>query len=625
MLEKIREGSQGVVAKTILVLVILSFAFTGVSSYLGSNTGVPAAVVNGDEISANQLEQAYQNERARLEQQFGEMFEALAADPTYMEGIKQSVLERLVADKLVDQAAIELGLRVSDDQIRTAIVSEPAFQTDGRFDNDRYLALLAQMGYQTSDFRNMMRTDMTRRQLVMSVVGSEFVLPGEAKQVAEIQGQTRDTRYLVVDAAPFTETVVVSDEDAQQFYNENQLQFTSPEMVSVEYVELNADDMMNIAGVPDEDIRAYYDDNARLFQTAEKRLAAHILIAASGDDSAELEKAQAALVKIQNGEDFAAVAKSDSDDQFSAEQGGQLDWFEPGVMDPAFDEALFALNQGEVSGVVKSDFGYHIIKLLDTQAGSTQAFDDVKDEILVQLQQRQAQDAFFGLQSKLADTSYEIPDTLIETAEAVGGEVKTTELFSRNSVPAPFNTPAFTQAAFSDQVIADGMNSDVIELSASHVVVVRLKEHKMAGTLNFEEVKADIVNRLKQQKANDIARVKATEYMAQFKAGDFSVSGDELVTVAKMPRFSQDTNPAITDKVFKMPKPQAGEVSIDTAELATGYAVVVLDKVHEADSIEQNLIESMQQRMASQYSEANYRSVINMLKAQAKIEYPIVE
>ncbi|MDD8059160.1 MULTISPECIES: peptidylprolyl isomerase [Shewanella] len=625
MLEKIREGSQGVVAKTILVLVILSFAFAGVSSYLGSNTGVPAAIVNGEEISASELENAFQNERSRIEQQLGDMFNTLAADDNYMNGIKQGVLDRLVADKLIDQAAAKLGLRVSDDQIKKAIIEEPAFQTDGKFDNERYLAVLRQLGYQTTSFRNMMRVDMTRRQLLNALVGSEFVLDGEAKQLAQVQGQTRDIRYLVVDSTPYLSSVSVSDEEAKTYYDANLAQFMSPEQVSVEYVELNAADMAKNSQTTDEEVQAYYDEHKSQYQTPEKRLAAHIFVAATDDDSADKAKADAIVAKLNQGEDYAEVAKTDSDDQLSAEQGGQLDWFEQGVMDPAFDEALFALQQDQVSPVVKTEFGYHIIKLLDVQASQATAFDDVKAKIVAQLQEKQALDVFYGLQSKLADTSYEIPDTLIDTAQAVGAKVQTTALFSRDNVPAKFNNPEFIKAAFSDQVLASGMNSDVIELAPNHVVVIRVKQHNMAGTQPFTDVKTAIVDRLKQDKANETARENAAEFMAQLKAGNETLTGATLTSLPGLGRFNQDIDQAITNKAFKIAAPAENSVSIDTAALATGYAVIVVDKVNEAQGINDNLINTLKQRLSPQNSEADYRAVIATLKADADIEYPVVE
>lgn len=621
MLEKIRDGSQGVIAKSILVLVILSFAFAGVSSYLGSTTDVPAAEVNGDQITKAELEQAFQSERSRMEQQLGEMFAALSADEKYLQSIKQSVLERLVADKLIDQAAKAMGLRVSDEQIVAAMRAEPAFQTDGKFDNDRYQAILRQLGYQPQTFRDMMRVDMTRRQLTAALVGTEFVLPGEAKQLAELQGQTRDVRYVIVDSAPFLATAVVTDEQVKNYYDANQGQFMSPEMVSLEYVELNAADFAKNNPVSDEEAQTYYEEHKAQYVSNEKRLAAHILVMPGNDEAAAKAKAEDLAKQLDSGADFADLAKANSDDTLSAEQGGKLDWFEPGVMDPAFDAALFALNKGQHSAVVKTDFGFHIIKLLDVQSGATVPFADVKAKIVAQLQDKKAVDQFYSLQSKLADTSYEVPDTLSETAKAVGVDVKTTALFSRDNAPAELNKPDLVKAAFSETVMLKGLNSEVIELEPNHVVVIRVKEHHDAGTLALAEVKANITERLKQDQANEAARAKAQELMAQVKAGATDLG---LVSKAKLGRGAQDVDAAIVGKAFQMPTPSTTPV-VDTVGLANGYAVVALDKVNAAEGVSDELVNALKQRLNAQYSEADYRGLIDSLKANAKVLYPVEE
>ncbi|SUI60173.1 Peptidyl-prolyl cis-trans isomerase D [Shewanella putrefaciens] len=615
MLEKIRDGSQGVIAKSILVLVILSFAFAGVSSYLGSTTDVPAAEVNGDKITKAELEQAYQSERSRMEQQLGEMFAALSADERYLESIKQSVLERLVADKLIDQAASTMGLRVSDEQIITAIKLEPAFQTDGKFDNERYQAILRQLGYQPQSFRNMMRVDMTRRQLTAALVGTEFVLPSEAKQLAELQGQTRDIRYLVVDSAPFLANATVTDEQVKNYYDANQGQFMSPEQVSLEYVELNAADFAKNSPVTDEEAQAYYDEHKTQYLANEKRLAAHILINADQDDAAT--KAADLAKQLDNGADFAELAKAHSDDRLSAEQGGKLEWFEPGVMEPTFDAALFALNKGEHSAVVKTGFGYHIIKLLDVQAGATVPFADVKAKIVAQLQDKKAVDQFYSLQSKLADTSYEVPDTLAETAKVLGVSIKTTPLFSRDDAPEGLNKPDLVKAAFSDTVKLKGLNSEVIELEPNHVVVIRVKEHHDAGTLALAEVKANITERLKQDQANEAARAKAQELMTQVNAAATDL---DLVSKVKLGRGEQNVDAAIVGKAFQMPTPSSTPV-VDIVGLANGYAVIALDKVNAAEGVSDELVNALKQRLNAQYSEADYRGLIDSLKANAKVVY----
>ncbi|GIU44222.1 peptidylprolyl isomerase [Shewanella sairae] len=621
MLEKIREGSQGVIAKSILILVILSFAFTGVSSYLGSSTEVAAATVNGEEISNSALEQAYQNERSRLEQQLGDMFATLSADDNYMQSVKQSVLERLVADKLLDQNAAELGLRVSDEQIKAAIMTEPAFQTDGVFDNDRYQAILRQLGYQANSFRDMMRTDMTRRQLVATLVGSEFVLPGEAKYVAELQGQTRDIDYKVIDATPFLADISVTDEQVKNYYDSNLAQFVRPEVVSLNYIELNANDLAKDVQVTDAEAQAYYDEHKANYTQAEKRLAAHILVQLGDDEDAAKAKAEAIYKQLQDGADFAEVAKTESEDTFSGEQGGQLDWFEAGVMEPEFDAALFALNKGDYSNVVKTNFGYHIIKALDIQAGAQAPFADVKEKIVAQLKDKQAVDKFYELQQVLADTSYEVPDTLVDAAKDLGVEVKTTPEFTRTNPPELFSQPDLLQEAFSSNVLLDGMNSDVLEVAPNHVVVIRVNSHKAAGTMDLADVRSAIANRLKQEQANEAARKQAQEVMTAVEA-----SGDtaDFIAVNKLARFAQDVDGAIVNKAFAMAQP-TDKPSVDTVALANGYAVVVLKQVNAAEGVDTNLLDSLTQRLSSQYSENDYRAVIASLKAKGEVLYPAAE
>ena len=619
MLEKIREGSQGVIAKSILVLVILSFAFAGISSYLGAPTDVPAATVNGEEISKAEFEQAYQNERGRLQQQLGEMFDTLAANDNYLKTIKQSALDRLVSQKLLDQTAAKLGLTVSDEQVRQAIKAEPAFQVDGVFDNERYQALLNQLGYQPVAFRNTMRVDLTRRQLINATVGSEFALKGEAKQIAEIQGQSRDIRYAIVNSEPFLAGVTVTDEQAKEYYDTNITQFVRPEMVSLDYVELNASDLSKGVSVTEEQAQAYYDEHKAQYQTIEKRLPAHILVQFGDDEEKAKTKIDAIKKQLDGGADFSELAKKDSEDTFSGEEGGKLDWYEQGVMDPAFDDAMFSLEKGQVSDVVKSDFGFHIIKLLDVQPVKTQSFSEVSTQIIDDLKKNEAQDKFYTMQQSLADTSYEVPDSLNEAAEVVNTTVKHTGLFSRNTIPAELNNPEVIKAAFSDQVLQSGLNSDVVELGDDHVLVLRVNEHKVAGTKSFAEVKSDVETRIKQEQATDAAQAKADEYAASIKAGKSEV---ELITKSKLHRYDREIDSAIVNKAFQMvdSKPESA-MSIATVALAQGSAVVIVDKVNAAEGIDDNVITSLTQQLTNQYSEQDYRALLAYLKARAEVVY----
>ncbi|MCH1923416.1 peptidylprolyl isomerase [Shewanella sp. C32] len=617
MLDKLRDGAQSIVAKVILVLVILSFAFAGVSSYMGSGSETAAAIVNGEKISKAELDQAYQSERNRLQQQLGDMFDTLAANDSYLNSVKQGVLQRLVAQRLINQAANELGLRASDEQIKEAIRNESAFQTAGTFDNNRYLSILRQMGYTVSSFRDAMRGDMTRNQLVNALVASDFALKGETEALAKLQAQTRDIRFTTVDAAPFVANVSVSDDEVSKYYEDNKLQFQRPEMVSLEYIELSAAALSETINVSDSDAKAYYDEHVADYQTKEKRQAAHILIEATTDDAAAKAKAEELVKQLKAGADYAELAKKNSQDSLTADKGGELGWFEAGVMDPAFDSALFALNKGEVSDVVKTPYGYHIIKLLDVQPSAAAPFETVKAQIVQKVKMDKAVNEFYTLQPKLADTSYEVPDTLEEAAKAVKLPVKTTELFSKADAPVPFNAPEVLKAAFSDDVLS-GMNSNVLDVADNDVMVVRVKQHEAAGLKPFAEVKDQIAASLKQQKANEQAKAKAEALLAAVKAGDTSVALEAHKAVA---RNASDVDSAIVAQAFKMAKASEG-LTADVAQVATGYAVVVVDGVNTPANAPEELVSGLQERLASQYSQADYRALIELLKSKAEITYP---
>jgi peptidyl-prolyl cis-trans isomerase D len=435
MLERIREGSQGIAAKIILGVVIVSFAIAGVSSSLGIQGSVPVAEVNGVEIAQTEYVRAYQNERNRMQQQFGEFFEQLAASPGYMEGIKSGVLDRLVEKELSQQLADELGLFIGDDQIKQAIIETTAFHVDGKFDNDRYLQTLARAGYTPSKFREIMREDMLTRQLLVALTNSEFSLDNEAAYFAKLQNQTRDIEYAEVSLEQFKQGVTAEQDELEASYQENIDRYQTPEQVSLSYINLTVDDLVDQITVSDEEIQQQYDASPDAYKRDERRRASHILI--GSDDKA---KADDLLAQIKGGADFAELAKTHSEDTFSGEKGGDLDFFARGVMTSEFEDAAFALvNKGDVSDVVESEFGFHIIKLTDIEAESIQPLSEVKETIAVSIKREKANILFGEKQQLIADLAFEISDSLEDAAAEAGVKVETTPLFSAATAPAIVN------------------------------------------------------------------------------------------------------------------------------------------------------------------------------------------
>jgi peptidyl-prolyl cis-trans isomerase D len=628
MLEKIREGSQGLAAKIILGLVILSFALAGIGGYLGQTTEQPVAEVNGVKISQTEFSRAFENERARLEQQFGEYFAQIAADPNYMAQIRNGVIDRLVQQELQNQLALQLGLRVSDEQVKQAIVEMPYFQIAGQFNNDTYLRAIRQMNFQPDTFREFLREEMTRTQLVSAVAGSDFVLPSELQQTAALQQQTRNIDYVVLTKEKMKSQVSISDEEVADYYQLNQQQFMAPEQVAVQYLELKADDITLAEAVTEEAVRAYYEESKAQYQEEEKRRVAHILVDNSADDAAAEEKAKAILAELKAGADFAALVEEKSDDVVSAELGGDLDWIERDVMDPAFEDAAFALaNVGDITDVVATEFGYHIIKLTDLQAQVEKPFEEVADELRAELEKNAKLDAFYQKQAEVAELAFEVANSLDDASVAAGVELKSTELVSRMMLPAPLNSPAVSSVIFTPELLEDKVNSEVLEVAPEHIVVVRVTEHVAATTKPLEAVKEQIVATLTNEKASTLLADYAKGLFDEFTAGkalqDIAAAETaEVKAEAALQRQSYSVAPAIVKEVFALPHPVEGGKVESLVTLNNGdIALVQLNSVTTPE-VTAELDAQQKQGITMSAINKNYLAFVSALEAKAEVNRP---
>ncbi|MBT1065676.1 SurA N-terminal domain-containing protein [Bowmanella sp. Y26] len=628
MLERIREGSQGFWAKAILGLVILTFALAGVGSYLNAKTDVPVATVNGDDISQSSLENAYQNERARMENQYGEAFANLMADTEYMKTFKRGLLDRLIADKLVEQTAADLGMRVSDAQVKDALLAMPEFQVGGIFNNDRYQAILRQAGMQPQDFRERIRLDMTRQQLVSALLGSEFSLDSEVELVYALQQQQRDISYVMIFAKQFLDSVAVSEEDVSNYYQSNISNFDTEERVSLRYLELKVEDLMAGIDVSEQEINDAYQANMEQYRTAAERRASHILIEFGDDEQKAREQAEEVLKRAKSGEDFAALAKEFSADDFSAENGGDLDWFGRDVMDPAFEEATFALTQeGDISDVVESSFGLHIIKLTGVKAEEVQPLDAVKDEIVAQVKRDKAQAEFYQLHQQVAEMAFEQPDNLEDVAGLLGKEIQTSDMFSRAEAQGVFAGNQVLNVAFSDELIEEGVNSEVIDVTPDHLIVMRVAEHQPQRTRPLAEVSEEILAQLKADKAQSAAKQWADEVVSLSTSGeDIQSKLDEKALVwaseANQVRYGSLLPAAVVEQAFKLGM-DAKMAAVNTAD--GNVAIVRLDAIHQAAKAEEAMLAGLEQRLTSGRSQQLYVDFIEALKEKADIEIHAVQ
>ncbi|CAH0526595.1 peptidylprolyl isomerase [Vibrio hippocampi] len=618
MMERIREGVNSIAVKIILGLIILSFVFAGVGSYIAGGNANTAAIVGGTEIGRGDLEQAYQNERDRMQAQLGEYFSTLLADPSYVASLRKSVLDRMINDVLLEQYAQSLGLRIGDEQIRQMILEMPQFQSNGQFDSEIYQATLRRAGFSADSFAEYLRRDLVRTQLLSAIQSSEFALPNEVKLQGELLTQTREVRTFTLPLKQFAEQMELTTEEVDKYYQDHAEQYTRPEQVKIAYIEISAEALKQNIQVSDEQVQQYYQENISKYSTSEQREVSHILV--QGDDEA---KAQAILDELNAGADFAALAKEKSEDIGSSEEGGSLGWIERDVMDPAFEEAAFALkNVGDHTGLVKSDFGYHIIQLDQVKASETKPLAEVKDEIVAELRDQLAVDEFYNLQSELEKVAFEFPDSLEDAAQATGQSVQTTDFVSQADAPQVLQSSAVMQAIDSPEVKEDGLNSEVLEVAPEHIVVVRVEDLRPETVLPLDEVKTRVETELANIKGEQAAMELAVELVNSLKQGQLEILAENQLEFGEPEVI--DRNSPIAQSVFAMAKPQEGETSYTQTKDQLGDVVIIaLDKVtNDYDESYNQQIGEQAERFST---ERDLTAVLAILRSNTDIEYFISE
>ncbi|TOY93122.1 peptidylprolyl isomerase [Vibrio fluvialis] len=614
MMDRLREGVNSIAVKIILGLIILSFIFAGVGNYLISGSNNAAAKVGGTEIGRGEFEQAYQNERNRMQAQLGDYFANLLADPEYVASFRKSVLDRMINDLLLEQHAQSLGLRVSDDQIRQMILDMPQFQSEGKFDQEIYQSALRRAGFSPDSFAEYMRRDLVRNQLMSALQDSEFTLKGEVEAQGELISQTRDIRTIMLSPAEFAKNVELSDDEIEQYYKQNPERYTRPEQVKLSYIELSAEQLKNAVTISDDQAQQYYQDHLDKYSSAEQRKVSHILI--QGDDE---KAAQAILDELKAGADFATLAKEKSQDIGSAEEGGSLGWIEHDTMDPAFESAAFALKQaGDISGLVKSDFGYHIIKLDEVKAPIAKPYADVAADIKAELKDQQAIDKFYELQTELEKVAFESPDSLDEAAKAISATVQKTDFVSEQQLPATLNNADVLKAIQTPEVKDDGLNSEAIEVAPEHVVVVRVEESRPEVVLPLTEVKDQVVAQLSKVKGEQQALELASKLVDGLKQGDKSLLQQHNLAFGDLNMI--DRSSPLAGTVYAMPKPAEGAVTYAQAKDFDGNIIVVeLDKVEAKVNTEYH--DQIGAQLARIGVQQDLAGVLSVLRQNTDIKY----
>jgi peptidyl-prolyl cis-trans isomerase D len=626
MLERIREGIQGPWAIGIVSLIVVSFVFTGVGGYLSSSATTAVAVVNDKEITAASLDLAYQNERARLESQFGDAISDLFANESYLADFRQGVLERLVNEELIAQKAYDLGLRVGDEQIKETIVQLPEFQIAGQFNNEAYNATLMRAGYTPTEFAEYMRVQMTRQQLVQALNGSSFDVDTLVTELLKMREQTRDASILEISAENYLDDVELTEEDILAYYNENLSQYDTEEQVKLAYVSLSVDDLIGQVDVTDEEVQARYDEQVAFYTSAEQRSVSHILIEIEDDADAARAEAQALVTQLENGADFANLAEQNSDDLLSAENGGELGEVNVGDYPESFEQAVFALNEaGERSDVVETEFGFHIIKLDSLVESTVTPFSEVAETLKQELLIDSATDLFFELQAQMERLAFEVPDTLEELASAVERPVFETTLFNASRYPSAVNYPQVENVAFSAELIDEGVNSELLQISDDKVMVVRVVEHLPERTKTLDEVREGIESNLSAEKAQQAALQWAQGLQTSlFADEDIQTMLDEKnvqwENVNGLSRSSNQVARELLDAIFALSADPANNSSV-ISMVNGNVGIVKLNGVTQTDTLTEDAISAAQQQFTAQSAQRTYQNFVDALRANADISF----
>lgn len=627
MLQSIRNKASGWFALVLISLVLFTMLFFGVGDYLTTQTDTYVAKVGEQEISQNAFRQRFEEWRQGMRQQMGESYDAqMFQQPAF----KRQMLDQMVNESVIRQANERLGLVVPVSRLRTEIMSAPAFQINGRFDEQAYRNFVQARGLTPAGFDRQLTESFEVQLLPAAIQSSAIVTDRDVDSYLVLSEQTRDFSFVRVAEAAEPVSEEVSQEELQTFYDAHAAEFMKPETVTVEYVEIEAASIASVGEPSEGDLKERYETEKARFGTAERRLTSHILVRSAGDDAdaqkAALEKATELATKArEDGADFAALARDNSDDLGTKAQGGDLGWVERGLTDPAFEDALFAMAETGVSDPVRSDEGYHVIQLREITPASQKPFEDVRDELAADYKTSESERLYAERSGEMIDLIYKDPGSLQPTAEALSLEIKTAGPFTRESGEGLFANPALREAAFSDAVLVEGAISDPVELDDNHMVAMRLTDHAKSEPKPIAEVTDAIRGRIIAERRSTAVKERADALFARVEAGTSLADlagelGSEVESADGTGRAAASPERALVTAVFSMPRPAASPTR-KLVDLGQAYAIVELRNVKDGDAatVEASRRDQVRAELEQSYASAEVQALIDSLRQRSEV------
>ena len=607
LIEKMHGIAHSFIGKAIFALIPVSFLIGGMSGYLYSSNDSFAAKVNGETISQQDFLNRYNQEFEARAQQEGESFLAKTDSVEFVTALRQNLIQRLVDQELIRQYAKELKLGVSDEMIKRAIVSDPNLQSNGKFDNARYQQLLTQNGLTSDTYAAILRNALTLEQMQNGLADSEFVVPAQVKDNAQVFFQKRIARLATLPLADEIAKQKVTDEEIKAYYDANAKSLVQPEQAKVQYIRVSANALGKLQPVTETQIAQYYQENKAQFISQKL---AHIQLSTE-------KEADAVYQELQKGADFAELAKAKSVDKLSGAQGGELGWVKDNELPKNFEDAALLLNVGQYSTPVNVDGAYHIILVQDRKE---RTLDEVKEQIANIVRKNLAGSRFQAVEKAVRAKAAESSDSLAAVAEAAGVKVEETDYFGKNNVPAALNFPNVTSAIFESDIANGGANSEPLTVGENEFVVVRVVDHKAEGLQSLDEAKAMIEQFLKREKADKVLAEKAEQAVKALSADPTKLPAGISFGEPQTFTLVDNKDPVLYEGVFAIAKPQDGKAAYQVGRNSKGDVIVVaLERVEEPTLDEQELAKFSTQLVRARQGELQGQ-LMQALREKAQIE-----
>jgi peptidyl-prolyl cis-trans isomerase D len=607
MLNSIKEKSKGIFTYVIVGLISLTFIITALYGVDFNSSGETVATINSEEISKKEFLSEFNPKKRQLQQELAEKY------TTEFDSIlKQSTLESMINRRLLDQLAKDMGHATTGEELQALIQSNGVFKVDGQFSLERYKKLLALNGYSDVVYETTKLAELTQGQIKYNLLDSAFVTPFALKNLQELNDQQREFNYIQLNANNYSDKVKVAAESVKDFYDNQKESFSEPQKLKVNFVELSLSQIAKDIQVNDDELFNFYEDEKERFTTEEERQAQHILVESK-------QQAEQIVTQLNSGADFAKLAATHSQDTGSKDAGGDLGFFTLGVMMPEFEAKVFSMKVGEVGAPVKTEFGYHVIKLNAIQVGDIKPFESVRDDLTKLYKQTKAQKSLYDLTEQLTNLAYEAG--LEEVADQMNLKLNTSEFFTQDNTQ---HEQKFIDAAFSDVVFNKGENSEPIELSGDRVLVLRVKDKLAQRQKSFNEVKGEINTHLTTLLAktfidNIAQKISESLIKGDTEAVQVLMDKNQLKwnKVGWIKRDSSKADVMIVNKVFALTKPSNSTTYSAQSLNKRESVVIALSKVKTSNKAPSN---ALARTLLNFESDETFKGILTTLRKNADLE-----